>query len=124
MAWSGHSYNSVCCVARLTNRVCGRDAVFREKLAELLPRFRVKHKEWEASFRLDKAEAEAASLPDLPLPPPEACTHHTAHLSYVAQHEQLPPLVSWRPPADAGHNDPDAGQRQERSGVGLIGLTP
>ena len=45
--------------------------LFREKLIELLPRLTVKHKEWEASFRLDKAEAEAAALPPAPAPTPE-----------------------------------------------------
>jgi hypothetical protein len=37
--------------------------LFREKLKELLPLFRIKHREWEASFRLEKAEKEAAALP-------------------------------------------------------------
>src|SRR5215813_13350827 len=37
--------------------------LFREKLRELLPNFRVKHKDWEASFRLREAEKEAATLP-------------------------------------------------------------
>ena len=37
--------------------------LFRRKLQELLPLFRVKHKEWEISFRLDQAEKEAAELP-------------------------------------------------------------
>jgi hypothetical protein len=46
--------------------------LFREKLAELLPKFYVKHKDWEASFRLDKAEAEAAALPPGPAARPEA----------------------------------------------------
>jgi len=36
--------------------------IFRKKLVELLPFFTVKHVDWEASFRLDKAEEEAASL--------------------------------------------------------------
>jgi hypothetical protein len=37
--------------------------LFREKLKELLPLLRLKHKDFEASFRLDKAEEEAAALP-------------------------------------------------------------
>lgn len=54
--------------------------LFREKLSELLPKFYLKHKDWEASFRLDKAEAEAAELPPRPeerlegLPTPEEKT--------------------------------------------------
>ena len=46
--------------------------LFREKLTELLPRLRVKHKDWEASFRLDQAEKEAAQLPPGPDVLPEA----------------------------------------------------
>jgi hypothetical protein len=43
--------------------------LFRERLASLLPLFRVKHKDWEASFfRLEQAEKEVAALP---APPPE-----------------------------------------------------
>ena len=41
--------------------------IFRNRLTALLPHLRVKHKDWEASFRLDEAEKEAKSLP-----PPEA----------------------------------------------------
>jgi hypothetical protein len=37
--------------------------LFREKLLELLPSLRVKHKDWEASFRLEQAEKEADKLP-------------------------------------------------------------
>ena len=44
---------------------------FRGRLTALLPLLRVKHKDWEASFRLDRAEEEAAQLP-APLPAPEA----------------------------------------------------
>ncbi len=40
---------------------------FRGRLSELLPLLHVKHKDWEASFRLDKAEEEAAQL-QLPAP--------------------------------------------------------
>jgi hypothetical protein len=36
--------------------------LFREKLAELLPFLRVKHKDFEMSFLLDRAEKEAAKL--------------------------------------------------------------
>src|SRR5690348_5490431 len=48
--------------------------LFREKPVSLLPLLRVKHKDWEASFRLDEAEKEAAALPPAPLkslPTPE-----------------------------------------------------
>jgi hypothetical protein len=45
--------------------------LFREKLVELLPHLTVKHKDWEASFRLEKAEAEAAALPPAAAPTPE-----------------------------------------------------
>lgn len=44
--------------------------LFREKFIELLPQLRLKHKDWEVGFRLDKAEKDAAALPD-PAPPPE-----------------------------------------------------
>jgi uncharacterized protein DUF4145 len=37
--------------------------LFKEKLATLLLMFRIRHKDWEASFRWDKAEAEAKKLP-------------------------------------------------------------
>jgi hypothetical protein len=37
--------------------------LFKEKLGMLLLLFRVRHKDWEASFRWDKAEAEAKRLP-------------------------------------------------------------
>ena len=37
--------------------------LFKEKLAMLVLMFRVRHKDWEASFRWDKAEAEAKKLP-------------------------------------------------------------
>ncbi len=43
--------------------------LFREKLTELLPLFRLRHKDWEASFRWERAEKEAAKLtvaPDSP----------------------------------------------------------
>jgi len=41
--------------------------LFRAKLIELFPALRVKHKDWEASFRLGEAERAAAKI--LPLPP-------------------------------------------------------
>jgi Domain of unknown function (DUF4145) len=44
--------------------------MFRRRLTELLPMLRVRHKDWEASFRLDKAEQEAARLP-APISAPE-----------------------------------------------------
>src|SRR5437879_4886551 len=34
--------------------------LFRDQLIKLLPLLRVKHKDWEASFRLEEAEREAA----------------------------------------------------------------
>ncbi|HUC49151.1 MAG TPA: DUF4145 domain-containing protein [Xanthobacteraceae bacterium] len=37
--------------------------LFRAQLAALLPNLRVKHKEWEISFRLHEAEKAAAKLP-------------------------------------------------------------
>jgi Domain of unknown function (DUF4145) len=46
--------------------------LFREKIGKLLPLIYVKHKDWEASFRLDKAEEEAAALPPAAHPTPEA----------------------------------------------------
>jgi hypothetical protein len=41
--------------------------LFRGKLTELLPHLKLKHKETEVSFKLDKAEKEAAQIPK---PPP------------------------------------------------------
>jgi hypothetical protein len=38
--------------------------LFKEKLGMLLLMFQVRHKDWEASFRWDKAEAEARRLPN------------------------------------------------------------
>jgi hypothetical protein len=43
--------------------------LFKEKLGMLLLMFRVRHKDWEASFRWDKAEAEAKKLPAVPFDP-------------------------------------------------------
>jgi hypothetical protein len=43
--------------------------LFKEKLGMLLLLFRVRHKDWEASFRWDKAEAEAKKLPLVPYDP-------------------------------------------------------
>jgi hypothetical protein len=43
--------------------------LFKEKLGMLLLLFRVRHKDWEASFRWDKAEAEARKLPIAPFDP-------------------------------------------------------
>jgi hypothetical protein len=43
--------------------------LFKEKLGMLLLLFRVRHKDWEASFRWDKAEAEAKKLPVVPFDP-------------------------------------------------------
>jgi Domain of unknown function (DUF4145) len=43
--------------------------LFRDKLGPLLPFLRVKHKDWEASFRLEQAEKEAAALPPRPEQP-------------------------------------------------------
>jgi hypothetical protein len=37
--------------------------IFRHRLTALLPHLRVKHKDWEVSFRLNEAEKEAQSLP-------------------------------------------------------------
>jgi hypothetical protein len=40
--------------------------LFRAKLNELLPLLKLKHGDWEASFRLDDAEKEAENLPPAP----------------------------------------------------------
>jgi hypothetical protein len=40
--------------------------LFKEKLGMLLLLFRVRHRDWEASFRWDKAEAAAKKLPVMP----------------------------------------------------------
>ena len=49
--------------------------LFREKLNSLLPLLRMKYKDLDVSFRLEKAEEEAAALPpapDVPQPEPTA----------------------------------------------------
>jgi hypothetical protein len=46
--------------------------LFREKLNELLPRFRAKYKDVEVSFRLDQAEKEVLQLPTQEVVPEEA----------------------------------------------------
>lgn len=43
--------------------------LFKEKLGMLVLLFRVRHRDWEASFRWDKAEAEAKRLPAAPFDP-------------------------------------------------------
>jgi hypothetical protein len=43
--------------------------LFKEKLGMLLLLFRVRHRDWEASFRWDKAEAAARKLPAAQLDP-------------------------------------------------------
>jgi len=43
--------------------------LFKETLGMLLLTFRVRHRDWEASFRWDKAEAAARKLPSAPLDP-------------------------------------------------------
>jgi hypothetical protein len=43
--------------------------LFKEKLGMLLLLFRVRHRDWEASFRWDKAEAAAKKLPVAPYDP-------------------------------------------------------
>jgi hypothetical protein len=43
--------------------------LFKEKLGMLLLLFRVRHRDWEASFRWDKAEAAARKLPATPSDP-------------------------------------------------------
>ena len=45
-------------------------AMFKGKLADLLPKLRLKRGDWEASFRLEKAEEEVAALPPAPQGPP------------------------------------------------------
>jgi len=75
--------------------------LFREKLIELLPNLRVKHKDWEISFRLNEAEKEAQSLPPIApeaLPTPEETSRfdqiakvspRAAILEYRAELEQV-----------------------------------
>jgi hypothetical protein len=41
--------------------------LFRKRLEDLLPRLRVRYKDFETSFRLDQAEKEAAALPPAPI---------------------------------------------------------
>ncbi len=49
--------------------VFGSVYLFRDKLKELLPLLRAKHKEFEISFRLEQAEKEAAALAPIPETP-------------------------------------------------------
>jgi len=48
--------------------------LFKEKLGMLLLMFQVRHKDWEASFRWDKAEATARKLPAAPFDPDTQAT--------------------------------------------------
>jgi hypothetical protein len=41
--------------------------IYRDTLVKLLPLLTLKHKDWEASFRLERAEEEAAKLPEPPV---------------------------------------------------------
>jgi hypothetical protein len=41
--------------------------LFRQKLVELLPLLILKYKDWQISFGLDKAEADAKKLPSPPV---------------------------------------------------------
>jgi uncharacterized protein DUF4145 len=43
--------------------------MFREQIAELMPRLKLKHKDTEISFRLEQAEKEAAQIPSPPATP-------------------------------------------------------
>ena len=54
--------------------------LFKEKLGMLLLLFRVRHKDWEASFRWDKAEAEAKKLPLAPYDPATEPTLSLIHI--------------------------------------------
>lgn len=49
--------------------------LFRKKIIELMPRLRLKYRDWEGSFRLDQAEKEAAALP--PPAPNDEVLHPT-----------------------------------------------
>jgi hypothetical protein len=70
--------------------------LFRERLKELLPLFRLKHKDWEASFRLDRAEEEAAQLPATPdtaIPPtPE----ERSRFEQIAEHSPRAAILEKR----------------------------
>jgi hypothetical protein len=59
--------------------VLGSFWLFRERLADLLPRLQVKHADWEASFRLYRAEEEAKAIPvqaEAPKATPEEVSHY------------------------------------------------
>lgn len=71
--------------------------LFREKLTELLPRLRLKHKETEVSFRLDQAERESAQIPKPPpspdlLPTPE----EKSRFEKVAEHSPRAAILEKR----------------------------
>jgi hypothetical protein len=54
--------------------------LFRQRLIELLPNIRLKHKDTELSFRLDIAEQEAKKLPPpeaVPELPPQTAEEHS-----------------------------------------------
>jgi Domain of unknown function (DUF4145) len=71
--------------------------LFREKLTELLPRLRLKHKETEVSFRLEQAEKESAQIAKPPpspelLPTPE----EKSRFEKVAEHSPRAAILEKR----------------------------
>ncbi len=67
--------------------------LFKEKLGMLLLLFRVRHRDWEASFRWDKAEAEAKKLPaapfDLDIQPTPEEESRFAQIAHVSPREAI-----------------------------------
>lgn len=72
-------------------------ALFRGKLAELLPHLRLKHKDTEVSFRLEQAEKEAAQIPTAPrLPDLEPTPEEKSRFERVAEHSPRAAILEKR----------------------------
>jgi hypothetical protein len=72
-------------------------ALFREKLTELLPFLRFKHKDTEISFRLEQAEKEAAQIPKPPPSPDlEPTPEEKSRFERVAGHSPRAAILEKR----------------------------
>jgi hypothetical protein len=71
--------------------------LFREKLIELLPRLKLKHKDTEVSFILDQAEKESAQIPKPPPSPDlEPTPEEKSRFEKVAEHSPRAAILEKR----------------------------
>jgi Domain of unknown function (DUF4145) len=94
--------------------------MFREKIGKLLPLIHVKHSNWEASFRLDEAEKEAAALPAPAQPVPEAIPtrEETERFNQLVKISPRGAIVELRAELDEAVRNAAARFGMEKSGVG------